>query len=239
MGIAFATKQVCETIHIVADNESALKTLLDPTRPHGQQLVSVIACTNAREWLDRDARRRIIFHWCPSHVGIKWNEAVDADAKAAANLPPEREQCSAAFARHLLAVRLKSEWREQYRNSRPYAGHDFLRLRVFDPPKHTTSAALGLQAGTRRTMSRFCRAVLNHAPIGSFRTRFFKGEPTECPRCHVLQSRSHVLLECTRYERWWRCGGEFDFLQRLEAYQDLNAFITENDGAFTFADAPS
>ncbi|KAH9933218.1 uncharacterized protein BXZ73DRAFT_23508, partial [Epithele typhae] len=167
MGIAFATKQVCETIHVVADNESALKTLLDP-RPHGQQLVSVIACANAREWLDKDACRRIVFHWCPSHTGIEWNEAVDADAKAAAELPQEREQCSAAFARHMLAVRLKSEWREQYRNSRPYAGHDFLRLRVFDPPKHTTSAALGAHGHSPAAMSRFCRAVLNHAPIGSF-----------------------------------------------------------------------
>ncbi|KAJ2967286.1 hypothetical protein NUW54_g13547 [Trametes sanguinea] len=30
MGLAFATKQACETIHVVADNESALETLLDP-----------------------------------------------------------------------------------------------------------------------------------------------------------------------------------------------------------------
>ena len=28
--MSFATKQPCETIHIVADNESALQTLLDP-----------------------------------------------------------------------------------------------------------------------------------------------------------------------------------------------------------------
>ena len=28
MGLAFATKQECETIHVVADNESALNTLI-------------------------------------------------------------------------------------------------------------------------------------------------------------------------------------------------------------------
>ena len=70
MGIAFATKQPCDTIHIVADNESALQTLLDRGM-HGQQLVSVIACRNAGEWLTKDPRRRIEFHWCPSHEGIE------------------------------------------------------------------------------------------------------------------------------------------------------------------------
>ena len=80
MALQFATKQVCETIHIVADNESALKTLLDPGM-HGQQLISIIACRNVREWLEKDARRRVIFHWCPSHEGVEWNELVDEDER--------------------------------------------------------------------------------------------------------------------------------------------------------------
>lgn len=69
MGMVFTTKQSCNTIHVVADNESALTTLLDPGM-HGQQLVSVIACHNAREWLAKDEQRRIVLHWCPSHVGM-------------------------------------------------------------------------------------------------------------------------------------------------------------------------
>ena len=50
-----------------------------PTRLHGQRLVSVIACRNAQEWLTKDPRRRIEFHWCPSHEGIEWNDVVDED----------------------------------------------------------------------------------------------------------------------------------------------------------------
>ncbi|KAI0633445.1 hypothetical protein C8Q77DRAFT_1115025 [Trametes polyzona] len=61
MGLAFATQQRCETIHVVADNESALKTLLNPGI-HGQQLVSVVACRNVWEWLAKDQRWRIVFH---------------------------------------------------------------------------------------------------------------------------------------------------------------------------------
>ncbi|KAI0629029.1 hypothetical protein C8Q77DRAFT_1144648 [Trametes polyzona] len=61
MGLAFATRQQCDTIHVVADNESALETLLNPGI-HGQQLVSVMACRNVREWLAKDQRRHIVFH---------------------------------------------------------------------------------------------------------------------------------------------------------------------------------
>lgn len=35
------------------------------------------------------------------------------------------------------------------------------------------------------------------------------------------------------------CRGEFEFLQRVSAYHDLNSFLTANEGAVTFADAPS
>ena len=85
---------------------------------------------------------------------------------------------------------------------------------------------------------RYCRAVLNHAPLGSFRQRFFPERQTNCPKCEVLQDREHVLVKCRRYRRWWNCHGEFEFLQRLSAYRDFNSFISANESAFTFDDAP-
>ncbi|KAJ2968467.1 hypothetical protein NUW54_g13208 [Trametes sanguinea] len=202
MALAFATRQPCDVIHVVADNESALTTLLDPSM-HSQQLVSVVACRNVREWLSKDARRRIVFHWCPSHEGIAWNELVDSDAKEAAGLPLERDECSLAHARHLLAVQLKSDWRKEYRYSPTYAGRHFLRFRVFNTPSHLTSPALKEFGDSCTRMARYCRAVLDHAPLGSFRRRFFPNEPVNCPDCGVLQDRAHVLLKCPRYRRWW------------------------------------
>ena len=47
MGLWFARKQPSETIHIVADNESALQTLLDPGL-HGELLLSGIVCRNTK-----------------------------------------------------------------------------------------------------------------------------------------------------------------------------------------------
>ena len=146
--------------------------------------------------------------------------------------------CRSAPSQALLAVQLRSDWREEYRASTTYGGAHFLRLAVFNQPNHTNSPALKAHGHSRSRMARFCRAVLGHAPLGSYRRRFFPNESVDCPDCGVLQDRAHVLLGCTRYRRWWRCGGEFDFLQRLSAYNDLNTFLAENESAFTFADAP-
>ena len=80
MGLRFATTQPCETIHVVVDNESVLKTILYPGL-HGQQLVSVRACMNVQEWLEKDVRWRVVFHCCPSRADIEWNELMDEDTK--------------------------------------------------------------------------------------------------------------------------------------------------------------
>ena len=219
-------------------SQRALNTLLDPGM-HGQQLVSIVACRNVREWLEKDDRRKVVFHWCPSHKGVEWNELVDDDAKQAADLPVQRDECSLAHAHHLLAVQLKSDWRNEYRSSPAYSGRNFLRLAVFDPPSHTSSPALQMFGDSKSSMARFCRAVLDHAPLGSFRRRFFPDEPVDCPECKVFQDRRHVLLRCRKYRRWWNCRSEYEFLMRLSSYRDVKAFLEANESAFTFADAPS
>ncbi|KAI0359476.1 hypothetical protein OH77DRAFT_1472705 [Trametes cingulata] len=114
---------------------------------------------------------------------------------------------------------LTQDWRQEYRSSPTYAGHNFLRLRDFDSPSHVSSPALKAHGHSKSSMARYCRAVLDHAPLGSFRKRFFPDEPTSCPECGVLQDRAHVLLKCTRYRRWWE--------------------LQVNESAFSFADAPS
>ncbi|TFK83143.1 hypothetical protein K466DRAFT_445956, partial [Polyporus arcularius HHB13444] len=161
----------------------------------------------------------------PSHEGIEWNEAVDGDAKEAAQLSIERDECSLAHARHLLAVQLRADGRDEYRSSPAYRGQNFLRLKEFESPSHINSPALKAFGLSISAMARFCRAVLNHGPLGSFRRRFFPNELTECPDCGVLQDRAHVLLKCKRYRRWWNCRGEFEFLQRVSPYHDFNSFL--------------
>lgn len=199
-----------------------------------------------REWLAKDERRRIVFHWCPSHdsEGVRWSELVDGseDAKRAADIPLERDECSLAHAHHLLTVQFKAGWGEKYRSSRAYAGHNFLQLKAFVPPNHLSSPALQAHGHSKTTMVRFCRAFLNQARLGLFRQRLFWHEPTDFPECGMLQDRRARILskQCMRYRRrWWGLRGEFKFLLRVNADRELNISLTTNESAFPMEDAPT
>lgn len=43
----------------------------------------MFACRHARERLAKDERKRIVFHWCPFHEDVAWNQLVDEDAEQA------------------------------------------------------------------------------------------------------------------------------------------------------------
>ncbi len=87
-------------------------------------------------------------------------------------------------------------------------------------------------------MARFARAILNHAPTGEYRQRFFPEEPTACRWCDKLQTRSHILCKCEHYQRRWRFNAIEEFLRGLDPFAMLVDFLERNPTAFTFADAP-
>ncbi|EJF67299.1 hypothetical protein DICSQDRAFT_47142 [Dichomitus squalens LYAD-421 SS1] len=166
----------------------------------------------------------------PSHTGIPWNEKVDEAAKRAADLEgPGTSSRSLAYARHRATVQMLSDWRRLSKESPTYLGTSFLRLRALLPPKHVQPPAIKVLGGSRGAMTRFSRACLNHAPLGSYRLRFFPDEPAECPWCGVVQSRLHVLRDCTNYKRprWWRWTAEHEFLVRKESFAELCTFLED------------
>ena len=86
-------------------------------------------------------------------------------------------------------------------------------------------------------MANVVRAITNHAPIGSYRQSFHLRDETLCNECVVLQSRKHILFECTKYRKIW----EYDKDPRLIDSQKealFMDFLKHNPSAFTFDDAP-
>ncbi|KAF8628137.1 hypothetical protein AX15_004072 [Amanita polypyramis BW_CC] len=61
---------------ILTDNEPAARSIWD-TSPHNPQISSLAALSTIRSWLEGSDDRRVVMSWCPSHVGVKENEAVD------------------------------------------------------------------------------------------------------------------------------------------------------------------
>ena len=88
-------------------------------------------------------------------------------------------------------------------------------------------------------IARFTRAILNHAPIGSYGRRFRVGdfEDTKCT-CGREETREHILNGCI----WTNCrqytrsqnGREFD----VDTLPGLIKFLEVNPHVFAFEEYP-
>ena len=110
-------------------------------------------------------------------------------------------------------------------------------------------------------MTNAVRAFTNHAPIGSYRARFFPNKDTLCLHHEKeanedssfqppVQDRDHIFLHCNRYEPPWahdaerlkttsRCWSEYrDKFSLKDHWRHCVSFIKNNTSAFTFEDAP-
>ena len=82
-----------------------------------------------------------------------------------------------------------------------YRGHQFLVLRDPKgkplPPTYANGGAyLRHVNGDPRLCVRFCRAILNHAPIGEYYRRFNIPEDPECECGCPVQTRHHIFTSC-------------------------------------------
>ena len=131
----------------------------------------------------------------------------------------------------------------------------------FLKPSHIGSKLMKEFGHHRTLMTNAVRAFTNHAPIGSYRARFFPDEDTACPHHGEeafedpsfqppMQDREHIFLHCNRYEPPWahdkelpkdtpRCWSEYrDKFSLKDRWRHFVSFVKNNTSAFTFGDAP-
>jgi len=74
------------------------------------------------------------------------------------------------------------------------------------------------------------RAIINHAPIGKYRLRFFPREEFKCScSLYPIESRHHILHECGRFNSYWSLRRDF--------LGYFIMFLETNLSAFTFSDS--
>ena len=78
--------------------------------------------------------------------------------------------------------------------------------------------------------ARTTRAIINHAPIGEYRLRFFLREEFRCPCNHYpIESRQHILHECVRFNGYWN--------PRRDSFSHFVMFLVLNPNAFSFCNS--
>ncbi|KAF8639406.1 hypothetical protein AX16_010319, partial [Volvariella volvacea WC 439] len=181
---------------VAADNEAAMKCLLDPG-PHAAQSLVIPVIRALTMWLKTDNRRMITFTHCPAYKGIPLNEMVDKDAKAASlikpNTPPPTR--SVAWERAHIDRRALEIWKGLPVEKWGSFSHF---LREHSNWKNQGGTHIKIHGSDTKVYVQFVRSIMGHAPIGQYRTKFFPEEPTHCPECFAYQDRYHVMFECEK-----------------------------------------
>ena len=203
-GLSEATTRISErikNIHVFADNQAALTSILAATGG-SSQMVSVAACQTARRWLARSEDHHIHIWWCPGHRGVYWNEKVDKEAGLAATKP-----CNSilfAYAHQCITAQTYKAWQSDMKRPE-YRGHHLLiqNSDMFDKCKHTSANWFLKTAGQNTTyIARLVRFVSGHFPHGAFRERFkFEGNVGCWCGQTAVETRDHVWFDC---ELWIR-----------------------------------
>ena len=76
--------------------------------------------------------------------------------------------------------------------------------------------------------ARATKAIVNHAPIGEYRLRFFPREDFSCPYgVYPIESRQHILHECKKFNNYWN--------YRRDMIGHFLLFLELNNSAFSFS----
>lgn len=202
-GLKEAVRDIPESvtdIHVLADNQAALKSILAAGRGPSQ-LTSVAACQSVRPWLAASTEHRIHIRRCPGHEGVWWNEKVDKAAGLATSDPSN--QTSFAYVRQQITASVYRSWQDDMARL-AYCGHNSLIVpTMFGKCKHTSANWFLKKAGHSNTyFARMVRFISGHYPHGAFRERFhFEGNQACWCRKLGVETREHAWFDC---ELWIR-----------------------------------
>ena len=114
-------------------------------------------------------------------------------------------------------------------------GWQFLNLcndenNVLQPTYSKGSSWLKFFGHSNSLCARVTRAIINYAPIGEYRLRFFPREDFSC-LCgsYPIETRHHILHKCKRFNVYWNL--------RRDSISHFILFLEFNSRAFSFESA--
>jgi len=226
-------------IAFFSDNSAATLAIADPS-PQAAQLFAAKFHNTLRPLLEANPNLSVSISWCPSHCGIKGNERADVLAKEATQREREtpysvtRANATRRSKNSMLKL-WRLQWKNQPRNGRYAVANQF-------PPSLKPTPHFQQLKDNRELFGRLIQCRTGHSYTGEFRQTFLphSEDPTNCP-CdnETLQSREHILRECTRYSQHRKILRKISptiSLQTVLGTKDgIQALITflKKSGAFT------
>lgn len=191
-----------KAIHAFVDNKSAVKTIFACNNGPAQ-LLSVVACTTARAFLDQDPERTITIHWCPAHVNVPQNEHVDKLAKHALG-QPQPDFISMSTAKQRIRDEALRRWRTDATGHHRLGRHTLFNrnhIETLCSDKAQAKASPLTLADKPAMYARFTRFMTGHFPHGDFRARFNLPGPSKCECGAAEETQHHILYTCPLWIR--------------------------------------
>ena len=187
LGVFKATSMDIERIILITDSLDSARRSVDPSVYFGQAH-SLAVCSALQSFCCSGSSHRIEFWDCPSNAEWSLHQMVHNDVtntRVAAGLHPATS-LDALHSKSVLSC--LDAWRTTF-NRPTVQGRHFLTLRGKNhkplQPSYSKGGSWLTHIGQLVTLcARATRAILNHAPIGEYRQRFFPAECTQCPCGH-------------------------------------------------------
>ena len=182
-------------------------------------------------FFSKDTNNSIEFWECPSRLGWHLHKTVDLEMRAFNPSSTYPYKMSWDYSKKTESDGILNVWKMMFQAS-DRKGKQFLNLLNNNSDNIELSyikEGPWLQAFGQSNSLCVCatRAITNHAPISEYRLRFFPREEFKCScSVYLIESRRHILYECTRFNSYWNL--------RRNSLSHFVMFLKTNPNAFTF-----
>ncbi|CAD6925984.1 unnamed protein product, partial [Tilletia controversa] len=179
-----ATMPAEQKAHVWSDSKALLHAI--NSGPASDYMVRAIQ----DRWEELGDKVRI--SWIPGHMGVIGNEAVDEEAKEAARMPCDEELQEAASLKLAAARSMWGIWQRKWDE-----GVTGRALRKVNKLKvgETRKLYRGL---SRATVSLVVQLRTGHIGLNRYLKWRKVTDDARCPHCNMVDTREHVLFECSR-----------------------------------------
>ena len=191
------------------------------------------------KWFSQSPNNRLVLRWFPGHEGLSINEL--ADALAGQDLPCVHPRSTATTAsrkrRHMACAVI--DWRLQ---ALPLMMARRVQLKMRRTPALPQlwgvkgRQFIDLAENNIGLLGRFTRLISGHAPIGSYRRKFFPMQSYQCPVDGAFQDIPHVTVQCPKYSAKFPSFAQFLFSSK-NAKKSI-FFLKQNSTVVPFEDQP-
>ncbi|PPQ89844.1 hypothetical protein CVT25_007077 [Psilocybe cyanescens] len=227
----------CTDIFIFTDLMASARRAVDPSIHYGQGH-SVAVCEALQTWLTQKDGQSITFVYVP--LRLQWDlhyKAHEYATELKVALGPH-PAISFDSLRMQAALSCGASWNVLFQDPK-YRGQNFLHLKtvnraIAQPGGKDNPWVHFANMSSPQLYARMCRCILNHAPIGSYYSRFnLNHGHTFCPCGCPWETRTHILTCKQTY-----CPPRACELWLPATLCYLHSFLEMNPKVFTFRSTP-